>query len=48
MENENLIKMVTEKAQGWLADGYDEETRAEVRRMLDADDKTELYRQFLS
>lgn len=46
MENENLIKMVTEKAQGWLADGYDEETRAEVRRMLDADDKTELIDSF--
>ncbi len=38
--------MVTEKAQGWLADGYDEETRAEVRRMLDADDKTELIDSF--
>ncbi|MDE5894729.1 MAG: phospho-sugar mutase, partial [Muribaculum intestinale] len=46
MENENLIKMVTAKAQGWLADGYDEETRAEVRRMLDADDKTELIDSF--
>ncbi|WP_305296416.1 phospho-sugar mutase [Muribaculum intestinale] len=46
MENENLIKMVTEKAQGWLADGYDEETRAEVRRMLDADDKPELIASF--
>ncbi|MDE5705016.1 phospho-sugar mutase [Muribaculum sp.] len=46
MENENLIKMVTEKAQSWLADGYDEETRAEVRRMLDADDKTELIDSF--
>ena len=46
MENENLIKTVTEKAQSWLADGYDEETRAEVRRMLDADDKSELIDSF--
>jgi phosphoglucomutase len=46
MENESLIKMVTEKAQGWLADGYDEETRAEVRRMLDAEDKAELIDSF--
>ena len=46
MENENLIKMVTEKAQGWLADGYYEETRAEVRRILDADDKTEIIDSF--
>jgi phosphoglucomutase len=46
MENESLIKMVTEKAQGWLADGYDEETRAEVHRMLDAEDKAELIDSF--
>lgn len=46
MENEELIKTVTEKAKGWLADGYDEETRAEVRRMLEADDKTELIESF--
>ncbi len=46
MENEALIKTVTEKAQSWLADGYDEETRAEVRRMLDADDKSELIDSF--
>ncbi|MDE6824365.1 MAG: phospho-sugar mutase [Duncaniella sp.] len=46
MENEQLLKEVTEKAQVWLGDGYDEETRAEVKRMLDADDKTELIECF--
>ena len=30
----------------WLGEGYDEETKAEVRRMLDADDKTELIESF--
>ncbi|MBD5300882.1 MAG: phospho-sugar mutase [Bacteroides sp.] len=46
MENEQLLKEVTDKAQVWLGDGYDEETRAEVKRMLDADDKTELIECF--
>ena len=47
MENQDLLlKEVTEKAQTWLNDGYDEETKKEVRRMLDADDKTELIESF--
>ncbi|MCM1076673.1 MAG: phospho-sugar mutase [Bacteroides sp.] len=46
MENEQLLKEVTAKAQVWLGDGYDDETRAEVKRMLDADDKTELIESF--
>lgn len=46
MDNNELIAQVTEKAQQWLADGYDAETKAEVRRMLDADDKTELIESF--
>ena len=46
MENEQLLKEVTEKAQVWLGDGYDEETRVEVKRMLNADDKTELIESF--
>ena len=44
--NDELIKSVTEKAQVWLSDAYDEETRAEVRRMLDNPDKTELIEAF--
>ena len=46
MENEELLKSVTEKAQVWLGDAYDAETRAEVKRMLDAEDKTELIESF--
>ncbi len=46
MENEELLKSVIAKAQVWLGDDYDEETRAEVRRMLDAEDKTELIESF--
>ena len=46
MENQDLLAQVTAKAQTWLGDGYDEETKAEVRRMLDAEDKTELIECF--
>ena len=44
--NQELLAQVTAKANTWLGDGYDEETKAEVRRMLDADDKTELIESF--
>lgn len=45
--NKELLAQVTAKAQSWLDDaGYDTETKAEVRRMLDADDKTELIESF--
>ncbi len=46
MENTELIKEVTAKAQTWLTDGYDAETQSEVRRMLEADDKTDLIESF--
>lgn len=46
MANNELIKSVTEKAQIWLGEGYDAGTRAEVKRMLDAEDKTELIESF--
>lgn len=46
MENEVLIKQVTEKADKWLAPAYDVETRAEVKRMQDNPDKTELIETF--
>ncbi len=45
MDNE-LIKMVTEKANEWLSPAYDEETRKEVQAMLDSDDKTALVDAF--
>lgn len=47
MENQqDLIKEVTAKAEKWLSDSYDAETRAAVRAMLDAEDKTDLIESF--
>ncbi len=46
MTEENLIARVTNKAQSWLGDSYDAETRAEVQRMLDNEDKRELIDAF--
>ena len=46
MENQDLIKQVTVKAQEWLGPAYDAETQAEVRKMLDNSDKTELIECF--
>ncbi len=46
MSNDELLRSVTEKAQKWIGPAYDEETRVEVKRMLDADDKTELIEAF--
>ena len=46
MENQELIKQVTEKAQRWLTPAYDAETQAEVKRMLENPDKTELIDSF--
>ena len=46
MENQELIKQVTEKAEKWLTPAYDAETQAEVKRMLANEDKTELIEAF--
>ena len=46
MENEELLKQVEAKAQVWLGEGYDEETKAAVRAMLDNEDKTDLIEAF--
>ena len=46
MIDEKLLKEVTEKAQIWLGEGYDSETKAEVKKMLDNDDKTDLVESF--
>ncbi|TWV11222.1 phospho-sugar mutase [Bacteroidaceae bacterium HV4-6-C5C] len=46
MENQELIQQVTEKASKWLTPAYDAETQAEVKRMLDNEDKTELIEAF--
>lgn len=46
MEKNDLLQKVTERAQSWLGEGYDADTQKEVRRMLEADDKTELIEAF--
>lgn len=46
MENKELIRQVTEKAQKWLLPAYDAETQAEVRKMLNNPDKTDLIEAF--
>ena len=46
MESEQLLQQVTARAQEWLGEGYDQETRAAVQAMLDNEDKTELIESF--
>lgn len=46
MSNDELMRTVMAKAEKWLTPQYDEETRAEVQKMIDADDKTELIESF--
>ena len=46
MNNEELLKSVTERAEKWLGPQYDEETRAEVKAMLENPDKTPLIETF--
>ncbi len=46
MDNQDLLKEVVAKAEKWLGEGYDPETRAEVKRMLEAEDKTQLIESF--
>lgn len=46
MNNDELIKEVTAKAEKWLGEQYDAETRAEVKALLEADDKTPLIEAF--
>lgn len=45
-KNEDLIKQVTAKAEKWLSPAYDAETQAEVKKMLNAEDKTDLIESF--
>lgn len=46
MEQDTFLAQVRSKAEGWLASGYDEQTRAEVQRLLDAEDTTDLVEAF--
>lgn len=46
MENQELLKTVKERAEVWLSEQYDETTRAQVKEMLEAEDKTPLIEAF--
>jgi phosphoglucomutase len=46
MENNALLTEVMAKAQVWLDGNYNEETKNEIRRMMEAEDKTELIESF--
>ncbi|MDD4969601.1 MAG: phospho-sugar mutase [Paludibacter sp.] len=46
METNTLLTEVLAKAQTWLDGNYNEETKNDIRRMIDADDKSELIESF--
>lgn len=46
MENQEIIQKARQKAEAWLNDAYDKDTRTEVIRLLDANDPTELIDSF--
>ncbi|MCC8134715.1 MAG: phospho-sugar mutase [Tannerellaceae bacterium] len=46
MENNELLEMVRNKAQGWLTKSYDEDTRKQVQALLDNEDPTDLIEAF--
>lgn len=48
MENQEIIQKAKTKAESWLNEAYDKDTRAEVQRMLAATDPTELIDSFYS
>ena len=46
MNQETLLMEVTQKAQSWLSGNYDEETKREVEKMLENEDKSQLIDAF--
>ena len=44
--DEQLLKVCEEKARQWLGEQYDEETREQVKQMLESEDKTPLIEAF--
>ena len=46
MENNTLLTEVIAKAQLWLVGNYNEETKTEILRMMNSEDKTELIESF--
>lgn len=46
MENQEIIRIARSKAESWLNEAYDKDTRTEVKRLLNANDPTELIEPF--
>jgi len=46
MDKQEELKQIMAVAQTWLTDDFDAETQAQVRRMMEAEDKTELIDSF--
>ena len=46
MSNNELLQLVNERAKKWLSDSFDAETRAEVKALLENDDKNGLINAF--
>ncbi|MBS7347827.1 MAG: phospho-sugar mutase, partial [Muribaculaceae bacterium] len=46
MSNDELLKTVTARAEKWLGEQYDQETRDEVKKLLESEDKTPLIEAF--
>ncbi len=46
MKSQELLQNVLAKANDWLSETYDENTRAEVQKLIDSEDKTELVDSF--
>ncbi len=46
MENQEIIRIARSKAESWLNEAYDKDTRTEVKRLLNANDPTELIESF--
>ena len=46
MDTKKVPQEIIDKANLWLTDSYDPETRAEVKAMLEAEDKTPLIDAF--
>lgn len=46
MENKELLDLVTSRANSWLEGNYDTETKAEVKKLMDSSDKSELIECF--
>ena len=46
MENKELLEVVRAKANTWLSESYDAQTRKDVQALLDNEDPTELIESF--